>query len=107
MVLSCCFRHFQVIIVRNDVTLTHLEQAHMSQQDSLLGKQLNEYRLEKLLGQGGMARVYRAIDTQLKRYVAIKVIDNKFRTDEEYVRRFEREAQAIARFDHPHVVSLH
>jgi serine/threonine protein kinase len=79
----------------------------MSQQDSLLGKQLNEYRLEKLLGQGGMARVYRAIDTQLKRYVAIKVIDNKFRTDEEYVRRFEREAQAIARFDHPHVVSLH
>ena len=79
----------------------------MSQQDSLLGKQLDEYRLEKLLGQGGMARVYRAIDTQLKRYVAVKVIDNKFRTDEEYVRRFEREAQAIARLEHPHVVSLH
>jgi serine/threonine protein kinase len=75
--------------------------------DSLLNIQLDEYRLETLLGQGGMARVYRGIDTKLQRYVAIKVIESQFRSDEEYTRRFEREAQAIARLHHPNIVTLY
>src|SRR5512135_1213090 len=76
-------------------------------EDSLLGAQLDEYRLEVLLGRGGMARVYRGLDTGLNRYVAVKVIDTPFRSDEEYVKRFKIEAQAIARLDHPHVVHLY
>ncbi len=75
--------------------------------DSLIGQQLDEYRLEALLGQGGMARVYRALDVRLKRWVAIKVIDTPFRTDADYIKRFEREAQAIAQLEHPHIVRLY
>jgi serine/threonine protein kinase len=76
-------------------------------EDLLLGQQLDEYRLEALLGRGGMARVYRGLDVRLKRYAAIKVIDPPFRDSSEYVRRFEREAQAIARLEHPHIVRLY
>jgi serine/threonine protein kinase len=75
--------------------------------DSLLGKQLDEYRLEQLLGQGGMARVYRGLDTVLKRYVAIKVIDAQFREDSEYARRFELEAQSLGQLNHPNIVQLY
>ena len=76
-------------------------------QDDLIGKQLGEYRLESLLAQGGMARVYRAVDVRLKRYVVVKVIDPPFHNDPDYVMRFEREAQAIARLDHPNIVRLY
>ncbi len=80
---------------------------HDSSHDSLLGLQLDEYRIEELLGQGGMARVYRGLDTRLNRHVAIKVIDAALRTDSEYAVRFEREAQAIAKLDHPNIVRLY
>ncbi len=75
--------------------------------DSLIGKQLDEYRLEAVLGRGGMARVYRGLDVRLNRRVAIKVIDTPFQTDPEYIKRFEREAQAIAQLEHPHIVRLY
>lgn len=75
--------------------------------DSLLGQQIEEYRLISLLGKGGMARVYLGLDTRLKRYVAIKVIDTPFRADADYLERFEREAQAVAQLEHPHIVRLY
>ncbi len=75
--------------------------------DSLLNQELDEYRLDTLLGQGGMARVYRGTDTRLKRYVAIKVIDTPLRRDPDYIMRFEREAQTIAQLDHPHIVRIY
>jgi eukaryotic-like serine/threonine-protein kinase len=75
--------------------------------DDLIGRELDEYRLDELLGHGGMARVYRAVDTRLKRYVAIKVIDTPFRGNADHVMRFEREGQAIAQLEHPHVVRLY
>jgi len=75
--------------------------------DSVLGRQLDEYRLETLLGKGGMARVYRAVDVRLRRYAAVKVIETQYRADAAYIQRFESEAQAIARLDHPHIVQIY
>jgi len=75
--------------------------------DNLIGSQIDEYLLEALLGEGGMARVYRGRDVYLQRYVAIKVIIPTFRQEKDYLERFEREALAIARLDHPHIVRLY
>jgi serine/threonine protein kinase len=74
---------------------------------SLIGRQLDEYRIDQLLGQGGMARVYLALDVRLNRQVAIKVIDAPLDLDSAYTQRFEREAQAVARLEHPHIVRLY
>jgi serine/threonine protein kinase len=79
----------------------------MTNTDSLLGRNFDEYRIEKRLGVGGMATVYRALDTRLRRYVALKVIATQFRTDPQYKERFEREAQAIARLEHPNIVRIY
>lgn len=78
-----------------------------SQGDSLLGKSFDEYRVEKPLGAGGMAKVYRALDVKLKRYAALKVIAPDLRESEQYAERFEREAQSIARLEHPNIVRIY
>lgn len=75
--------------------------------DDLIGQQLDEYQIEALLGSGGMARVYRALDGRLRRYVALKVIDTPYQADSDYLSRFQREGQAIARLEHPHIVHLY
>lgn len=76
-------------------------------EDDLLYQQLDEYRLEALLGRGGMARVYRSFDVRLKRWAAVKVIDGPFRADPDYMARFEREAQAVAQLKHPYIVGVY
>lgn len=78
-----------------------------NKKDPLIGKLFDEYRLESLLGKGGMARVYRAIDERLNRYVAIKVIEARFQSNDDYAQRFEREATAIGKLNHPGIVSLY
>lgn len=75
--------------------------------DSMVGRQIDEYQIDKPLGAGGMARVYRALDTRLQRYVALKVIAPHFRTDSDYTSRFGREAQSIARLEHPNIVHIY
>jgi serine/threonine protein kinase len=79
----------------------------MAEEDPFLNRNIEEYKVEALLGAGGMARVYRGMDTRLKRYVAIKVIDFSHQHDPSYVTRFEREAQMIAQLSHPNVVPLY
>jgi serine/threonine protein kinase len=79
----------------------------MAEKDPFLNRSIDEYKIEALLGAGGMARVYRGVDTRLKRYVAIKVIDFSHQHDMTYVTRFEREAQVIAQLSHPNVVALY
>lgn len=77
-------------------------------QDPLIGRQLANYRLDRLLGRGGMARVYRGVDLQKARYVAIKVIDAFYRDQAAAVERFEREAQVVSQLDgHPNIVRLY
>ncbi|GEM_PF-1485875 len=75
--------------------------------ENLIGQQLDEYRLDVLLGRGGMGRVYRGLDTNLDRTAAIKVIDTPFAATESYKERFKREAKAVARLKHANIVSVY
>ena len=64
------------------------------------------YRIEAVVGTGGMAVVYRALDTQENRIVAIKVLRPEYESDMEFVRRFSREAEAAAKMSHENIVNL-
>lgn len=81
----------------------------MSITDPLVGSQLGDYRIQDLLGRGGMARVYRGYDEKLDRYAAVKVIDaaQAIEPEDEYRQRFQREARAIARLNHPNIVGVY
>src|SRR6266566_352397 len=70
-------------------------------------RRLGKYELRERLGQGGMAEVWKAFDTQLKRYVAIKILHPKLLEDPNFVTRFELEAQLIASLHHPNIVQIH
>ncbi|MFI5254812.1 MAG: protein kinase, partial [Candidatus Limnocylindrales bacterium] len=65
------------------------------------------YRLLDLVGEGGMATIYRARDTKLDRDVAVKILRPEFGRDEAFVARFRYEAQAAASLAHPNVVPVH
>ena len=67
----------------------------------------NRYEIIEKVGNGGMAGVYRAEDKVLKRNVAVKVLKDEFTTDEEFIKRFEIEAQSAARLTHPNIVSIY
>ena len=73
----------------------------------LTGRMLGPYRLESVLGAGGMGQVYRAIDTRLNRTVAVKVLPSALADDAQFRARFEREAKSIAALNHPHICTLH
>ncbi len=74
----------------------------------LEGKLLgNRYEIIEKVGNGGMATVYKAEDKVLKRYVAVKILRDEFTTDEEFIKRFEVEAQSAARLTHPNIVSIY
>jgi hypothetical protein len=66
----------------------------------------NRYELEELAGTGGMSSVYRAHDTLLERDVALKILHDRHSRDDDYVERFRREAQTVARLSHPNIVSV-
>ena len=66
----------------------------------------NRYELEELAGTGGMSSVYRAHDTLLERDVALKILHDRHSGDDDYVERFRREAQTVARLSHPNIVSV-
>ncbi|MBP2019715.1 serine/threonine-protein kinase [Symbiobacterium terraclitae] len=71
----------------------------------MIGRVLgNRYRLEERIGGGGMALVFRATDLQLGREVAVKILRGQFGADDEFVRRFRREAQNAASLSHPNIV---
>jgi eukaryotic-like serine/threonine-protein kinase len=72
-----------------------------------IGARLGPYRVESLLGIGGMGAVYRATDTVLSRQVAIKMLPSDMATDPESVARLRREAQALAALDHPNVGAIY
>jgi serine/threonine protein kinase len=84
--------------------------AHLARrQASAPGKlqQFGHYRVEELIGRGGMSQVYRGIDTRLDRAVALKVLTSEVARDPELLERFHQEAKAVARLQHPGVVGIY
>lgn len=79
----------------------------MTPLERYVGQTLDDkYRLERLLGQGGMGAVYLATHLGTERYVALKLIAPQFMRNEEFVERFKREARAAGRLRHPNVVDV-
>ena len=70
------------------------------------GQGLGKYQIVEEIGRGGFATVYRAVDTTLDRQVALKVLDPLLMRDQNWVTRFQREAKAVARLKHPHIITI-
>lgn len=68
---------------------------------------LERYEIQEKLGTGGMARVYRAYDANLKRQVAVKILHEHLSEDPTFASRFEREAHLVADFNHPNIVQIY
>ena len=74
--------------------------------DGMIGRTIEHYRIDLMLGQGGMAAVYRATDLRLQRQVAIKIMHPHLAAHSSFQQRFLQEARASARLDHPNIIRV-
>lgn len=79
----------------------------MIDSDPLIGKQLANFLIERVLGRGGMAQVYYGHDVKLQRPVAIKVIDARYRNKPSYAQRFVKEARSVAKWRHENIIQIY
>jgi serine/threonine protein kinase len=73
----------------------------------MIGTTFSHYRIVEKIGEGGMGEVYRAHDERLDRDVAVKVLHESVAQDPDRIGRFEREAKAVAKLDHPDILAIH
>src|SRR6266571_6472624 len=78
-----------------------------TESDPRIGREFAGYRVEELIGRGGMGAVYRAEDTRLDRKVALKLLIPDLAEDERFRERFLRESRLAAAIDHPNIVPVH
>src|SRR5262249_25601393 len=84
------------------VTTMHDEE----QAKTMEGRAIGYYKIDSLLGAGGMGEVYLAKDTRLGRRVAVKLLPHEFTQDRERVQRFQREARAASALNHPNIITI-
>jgi serine/threonine-protein kinase len=75
--------------------------------EDLIGEKISHYRVERIVGRGGMGTVYEALEPNLDRKVALKVLSPEASTDRENVNRFKREAKVLAQIEHPNVIRIY
>jgi serine/threonine protein kinase len=73
----------------------------------MIGKTLGGYRIVEQVGMGGMATVYKAYQSSMERYVALKILPSHYAADPKFVRRFIREARTIAKLEHRNILPVH
>ncbi len=74
---------------------------------AFINKKIAHFKIERLLGAGGMGEVYLAFDEKLDRKVALKILPSEYITNDERVKRFEQEARAIGKLNHPGIVTVY